>query len=118
MGATRGPRALIADALVIVRPVQKYSRRGPRGGRNGRRMWPASADDCRMVHEREIATIPHVAYDYGRHTDRARPLEARFWAQIMPLKCPLGAWFRELGLPWAPFCPLVVVWMKGEMTIR
>ena len=61
-----------------------------------------------MANEREIATIPRVAYEYGRHGERARPLEPRFWAQIMPLICPLAAQTRELGLAWAPWCPAVV----------
>lgn len=61
-----------------------------------------------MAHEREIATIRRVAYEYGRPSDRAGPLDAQFWAQIMPLICPLAAHFCELGLPWALTCPAVV----------
>lgn len=71
-----------------------------------------------MACERGIATFPHVAYEYGPRNDRARPLEARFWTQIMPLVCPLAAQFRELRLPWAPFCPAVVDWTKDALSMR
>jgi len=50
-----------------------------------------------MERGRGSGAIPRVAREYGRCYNSASPLEARFWAQIMPLICP-AAQFRELGL--------------------
>jgi hypothetical protein len=70
-----------------------------------------------MAGSAEIRTTSRATRSYELHLNRGGALEARFWAQNMPLKCRLAPGIRELCLPWQPFSPALVLYTRDALSI-